>query len=169
MPEPKDHAESRNIIESILRVIPGFRGYLEKEYRRKSDDLQRDWLADRLQRSKSGIDELTRPLADAGQIDLLPQIDRMRGKLDKLISRIRGAVQGYSGFFDLVRIDEQVLDRVYDQDMALTRLVDALATDIERLPSQPDRVAAAVPELIRHIDEAEQRWNDREDILKGLS
>jgi len=168
MPEPTDHVEKRNLVESILQKIPGFRGYLEKEYRRKSDDLQRDWLADRLQRSKSGIDELTRPLADAGQIDLLPQIDRMRGKLDKLIGRIRGAVQGYSGFFDLVRIDEQVLDRVYEHDMALARVVDDLAACIENLPSETERIATAVAELIRQIDETEQHWNEREDILKGL-
>jgi len=168
MPEPKDHAESRNWVESILRSIPGFKGYLEKEYRRKSDDLQRDYLADRLQRSKSGIDELTRPLADAGQIDLLPQIDRMRGKLDKLIGRIRGAVQGYSGFFDLVRVDEQVLDRVYEHDHALADEVNAVATRIEELPSKSDEIATAVPELIRQIDEIESHWNAREDILKGL-
>jgi hypothetical protein len=92
----------------------------------------------------------------------------MRGKLDKLIGRIRGAVQGYSGFFDLVRIDEQVLDRVYEHDMALARVVDDLAAGIEKLPTEPDRIATAVPELIRQIDETEQHWNEREDILKGL-
>ena len=95
MPEPEDHAAKRNLIESVLRYIPGFRGYLEKEYRRESDELQRDWLADRLQRAKRAVDELSRPLADAGNIDLLPKIDRMRGSLDKLIARIRGAMQGY--------------------------------------------------------------------------
>ncbi len=90
MPEPREHTINRNLVESVLRYIPGFRGYLEKEYRRASDDLQRVWLADRLQRSKRAIDELTRPLVDAGQIDLLPQVDRLRGRLDKLIGRIRG-------------------------------------------------------------------------------
>ena len=51
MPEPRQHAQSRGWIESILRRIPGFKGYLEKEYRRDSDALQRTWLADRLQRA----------------------------------------------------------------------------------------------------------------------
>ena len=168
MPEPKDHAEQRNIIESILRRIPGFHGYLEKEYRRKSDDLQRDWLADRLQRSKRAIDDLSRPLADAGQIDLLPQIDRIRARLDKLIGRIRGAVQGYSGFFDLVRVDEERLDRVYEQDMALMEQLDPLAEAIEKLPAEPDQLTATMPELLRRIDEVEQLWDVREDMLKGL-
>jgi len=168
MPEPRDHTEQRNLIETILRHIPGFRGYLEKEYRRESDDLQRDWLADRLQRSKRAIDELSRPLADAGQIDLLPQVDRVRGRLDKLIGRIRGAVQGYSGFFDLVRVDEELLDRVYEHDLALMGQVDVLARAVEELPEKQEKLAGLLPDLLRQTDELERLWDVREDMLKGL-
>ena len=168
MPEPRDHAEQRGFLESILRRIPGFRGYLEKQYRRESDDLQRDWLADRLGRSKRAIDELTRPLADAGQIDLLPQVDRLRGRLDKLIGRIRGAMQGYSGAFDLVQVGEDLLDRVYEHDVDLMDQVDALAESVEKLPGQPDQIATALPELFRQCDEIDRQWDVREDMLKGL-
>jgi len=168
MPEPREHTERRNWIETILRYIPGFRGYLEKEYRREADELQRRWLADRIQRAKRSVDDLARPLADAGQIDALPQIDRLRARLDKLLGRIRGAMQGYSGFFDLVRIDEAVLDRVYEHDVALMTKVDALATMLGQLPSRPDRIPAAVGELLAEIHEVEGAWDVREDILKGL-
>lgn len=168
MPEPREHAEDRNWIETIAGYIPGFGGYLEKDNRREADELQRQWLADRLQRAKRGVDGLARPLADAGQIDALPQIDRLRSRLDKLIGRIRGAMQGYSGFFDLVRVDEKVLDRVYEHDVALMTEVDALATTLEQMPGQADEIAAAVGELLTQIDEAERAWDLREDMLKGL-
>jgi hypothetical protein len=168
MPEPKDHAEHRNWVETILRYIPGFRGYLEKEYRRDSDELQREWLADRLQRSKRAIDELSRPLADAGQIDVLPQVDRLRARLDKLIARIRGAMQGYSGFFDLVRVREDLLDRVYEHDVGLMQRVDAVGESVEALPDAPDRIPAGVADLLQQIDVLEQQWDVREDMLKGL-
>ncbi|MHC4177628.1 MAG: hypothetical protein ACYSWU_08980 [Planctomycetota bacterium] len=168
MPQPRDHAEDRGYIETILRYIPGFRGYLEKEYRRESDDLQRDWLADRLQRSKRAIDDLSRPLADAGQIDLLPQVDRVRGRLDKLIGRIRGAMQGYSGFFDLVQVDEELLDRVYQQDVALIEQLDALAEAVESLPDRQEKLSALLPDLLRQTDDLDRLWDVREDILKGL-
>ena len=168
MPEPEDHAAKRNLIESVLRHIPGFRGYLEKEYRRESDELQRDWLADRLQRAKRAVDELSRPLADAGNIDLLPKIDRMRGSLDKLIARIRGAMQGYSGFFDLVRVDEKLLDRIYEHDVALMRQIDTLGETIEGLPEKQDRIAPVVSDLLEQISALQRRWDVREDMLKGL-
>ena len=87
MPEPKQHAAKRNWLESLGRKIPGFRGYLEKEYRRESDELQRKWLADQLQRSKRGLNEYARSLAEAAQVDQLPQIERLRSKLDRLIGR----------------------------------------------------------------------------------
>ena len=168
MVDPSEHAKNRNFIETILRYIPGFRGYLEKEYRRESDELQRDWLADRLTRSKRAIGDLTRPLADAGQIDILPQIDRLRGRLDKLIARIQGAMQGYSGFFDLVRVREDLLERVYEHDAELVDQVDALGLAIEQLPGQQDEITSALPDLHQKIDALERQWDQREDMLRGL-
>lgn len=168
MPEPKEHTEDRNWIETILRYIPGFRGYLEKEYRRESDDLQRDWLADRLRRSKRAIDDLGRSLADAAQIDLLPQVDRLRGRLDKLIGRTGGAMQGYSGFFDLVRVDEGLLDRVYEHDVGLMEEVEALAKAIEQLPEKQDELASRLGDLLRRAGDLDGKWDVREDMLKGL-
>jgi ABC-type transporter Mla subunit MlaD len=168
MLDPREHTERRNFIETILRYIPGFRGYLEKEYRRESDELQRNWLADRLQRAKRAIDEVSRSLADAAQLDALPQLDRLRGRLDKLIGRIRGAMQGYSGFFDLVRVDVPLLDRVYAHDVDLVQAVDQLAQAVEQLPPQQDKLAAALPAVMGKVDEIAVQWDLREGILKGL-
>jgi len=168
MPQPKDHAVDRNLIETVLRHIPGFRGYLEKEYRRESDELQREWLADKLQRSKRSVDELARQLVDAAEVDALPPIDRLRVRLDRLLGRIRGAMQGYSGFFDLVRVDESLLEEVYAHDASLDELVDGFTQSAEQLPGKRDQVQAAVDELLGRIEEIERRWDKREDMLKGL-
>ena len=169
MPDPREHAERRGVIESILRLIPGFRGYLEKEYRRDSDHLARTWLADRLQRAKRGLDDATRVLADAGQIDQLPQCERLRGRLDRLIGRLRGAVRGYSGFFDFVRVDEDVLDDVYDHDFALMHEVDQLAEAVGSLARGPKDLATVVPDLLQRADAIDQKVDQREDLLKGLA
>jgi hypothetical protein len=168
MPEPKKHAESRGIIESVLRYIPGFKGYLEKEYRRDSDSLQREWLGDRLQRSKRGLDAYALQLTDAGKIDTLPLVDRMRTRLDTLINRIRGAMQGYSGFFDLVDINEGVLDRVYEHDVAIMEDVARLADSVEALGGKTETADELVPPIVAQIESVEDDWNRREDILKGL-
>lgn len=169
MPEPRQHTASRGWIETIGRKIPGFKGYLEKEYRRDSDALQRTWLADRLQRAKRPLDSCSRGLVDAGKLDAVAQIDRLKARLDKTIGRLRGAMAGYSGFFDLVQIDETQLDRIYQQDVKMMDEVDALASGIEKFEHAPaDPAPPPIAAWNEQITLVEQAVDHREDIVKGL-
>jgi len=169
MPEPKKHFENRGWIESALRYVPGFKGYLEKEYRREADDLLRNWLADRLKRSKRGLDAGALALTEAGQIDQLPQIERLRARLDKLAGRIASAMQGYSGFFDLVQVNEGVLDRLYEYDLALMEQVTKLADHVEEVKTVvASSVSERVVPLLEDIEKLEDDWDKREDLLRGL-
>jgi hypothetical protein len=137
MPEPRQYVEQRTALETLVGWIPGFHGYLEKEYRRDSDALQRKWLADRLQRSKRAIDAIALRLADAGQLPLLPLCDRLRASVDHLIARIRGAWEGYTGVFDLVKVDTTLLDKLYDHDVGLMHSVEEFVTLLEKLAGMP--------------------------------
>lgn len=168
MPDPKEHADNRGAIETILRFIPGFRGYLEKEYRRESDRLARAWLAEKLQRAKGGLDGFSRAQVDAGRIDALPPCDRVRGRLDRLIARLAGGVQGYSGFFDFVDVDEDVLDDVYDHDMGLLSQVDALAGTLENLATQTGVEPEGWADLLTQIESIGRGVDRRVDLLAGL-
>ncbi|HEY2826964.1 MAG TPA: hypothetical protein VGJ04_05130 [Pirellulales bacterium] len=168
MPEPREHAQSRGWIESILRRIPGFKGYLEKEYRRDSDALQRSWLADRLQRTKPALDAYGRTLVDAKKLDVLAQLDHFKSRLDKNISRLHGGMQGYSGFFDLVQVNEALLDRVYQHDVKTMDAVESLAAAIEKLSTATADTPTPLPALNDQLAQVEQAIDHRQDILKGL-
>ncbi len=170
MPEPREHADKRNWLETMVKNIPGFRGYLEKENRRDSDRLQRTWLADRLERSKRSLEKHSRSLADGGKTAELPKFDRVRGRLDKLVGRIRGGMSGYSGVFDLVDIDERALDRVYEYDVMLMDRVERLASMVENVggDSTREEKPATFDDILKEFDKAEQAWDKREDLLKGL-
>jgi methyl-accepting chemotaxis protein len=141
---------------------------LEKEYRRDSDALQRAWLADRLQRSKPALDTYGRALVDAKKLDALTQLDHFKSRLDKTISRLRGAMQGYSGFFDLVQVNEAVLDRVYEQDMKTMDAVEHLAAAIEKLASTTADAPAPIADLNNQLAQVDQAIDHRQDILRGL-
>jgi hypothetical protein len=197
MPEPQQYVEQRTALETLVGRLPGFHGYLEKEYRRDSDSLARTWLADQLQWSKRAIDALSLRLADAGKLPLLPQCDRLRAQVDELIARIRGAWEGYTGVFDLVKVDQALLDRVYNHDVGLMHAVEEFATSLNRVaeirPSldgrtkpqaeaspvvgdeatQPDdqlpsNPTAAIPPLAAKLDAIRQGCDSRADLLKGL-
>ncbi len=189
MSDPKDHGEDRGLLDSILRQIPDFKNYLEKENRpqshqlksqwlldrllkatptglsKTSSDWSKKWLADRLLRTKPAIDRLARPLVEAAQLDALPQLDRLRARIDKVIWQIRSGMQGYSGLFDLVKVDEELLERVYQHDIALIAKVEALVEAIESLPDDSDEIVAALPSTFDAVDAIEHELEVRADML----
>ena len=169
MPDPKKHADSRGILESIGRWIPGFSGYLEREYRREADALARKWLADRLDKAKPSLDEFVQNLTSKGVLDGLDQVDRFRSKVDHLVGRFRSAPQGYSGFFDYVRIREEQLNDVYLTDVSLFQSVDELGTQIEAIKSSEQSPAEAMAGLTDKLAEIDRSFDRRNEILVGIA
>lgn len=169
MVDPSRHASDRNWFESILRYIPGFRGYLEQEYRRESDFLMRSWLADRLQGSKRGLDDYLRRLVDAVKLDDLPTFERVRSRLDGYIAKLRSAERGYSAMFDFVRIREDELDHVYQVDSGLVEVTEAFVNSVAQLSVSTESPGVLATGLLTQIDNLEQLFAERGNILKGTS
>jgi hypothetical protein len=169
MTNPSRHADNRNWMESLARKIPGFKGYLEKEYRRDADHLARKALADRLQRSKPALDSYMRNIVDAGMLDGLTQSERVRSRVDALINTMRSDVRGYSGIFDYVKVREDLLDQVYEHDMSLVDDVEALGASIDALSGSATPPAVAIPPIMKQIEELDRLYAKRGDLLKGLA
>jgi hypothetical protein len=168
MIDPHSHVQ-HGMLEGLIRHIPGFRGYLDREERRESDALVRKWMADRLQQCKRGLDDYLRTLVDAGKLDELTQFEQFRSRLDGLINRIRSADRGYSGMFDLVKVGEAELAQVYQLDTAMVNDVTALAESVEQLSSQTDPPKTIAANLNKKVADADQQLTRRGDVLKGLS
>lgn len=168
MIDPQQHSDERGALESLLRNIPGFRGYLEQGYRQESDYLVRKAMADRLQRSKQGLDDYILRLVDAGRLDALTACERVRNRLDALILKMRGAVRGYSGFFDYVRVDQRLLDQVYQHDLRLVADAESLGESIEQLPGKAEASEPASGDLLARIAQLDQLFLQRGELLEGI-
>jgi hypothetical protein len=168
MVDPSKHAERRGWIESALRHITGFQGYLEKEYRRESDALLRAHLADRLQAAKRGVTQFQRDLLDAGRLDDLAAVERVVTGIDALANRLRGSVRGYSGFFDFVQINEAELDRVYEQDLQLLGAIDTFVEHTQNLPTSAGSARSIASQLQSELDGLGEKYGHRDKILSGL-
>jgi hypothetical protein len=167
--DPSRHADERGVIESLLRYIPGFRGYLERDDRRESDQLARNWIADQLAAAKRPLDSLLSELVDQGQLDQLPKADRLKARIDGLASRVRGDVQGYSGFFDFVRVDQELLDKIYQHDMSLMEHVQSFVTASQQAKDQPGDAASVLDDLLMRVDDLTKRYGQRRELLQGTS
>src|SRR6185436_13358608 len=105
---------AQNLLERIANKIPGFKGYRERELRRDADKLQREHLASLLEQTKGVLNDAAAAATRGGGLDVINDIETARKRLDKVIARIRYADRGYAGFFDAVKVDEAVLERVYE-------------------------------------------------------
>lgn len=169
MADPSRHAEARNVLESLLRKIPGFKGYLEKEYRRDSDQLARTLIVEQLQKCKTSLDNFQRTLVHNGQLDALPRCESIRSRLNLLQSRVQGAMRGYSGFFDFVRVDEVLLDQVYQHDLSLVDDTQALVVVVDQMSLNSGEADRTLIQIERQLAELGNHLDERTKLLEGLN
>lgn len=151
----------QNWLEKLVNMIPGFSGYREKELRREADALQREHLAKLLEQCKRPLNDAAAALSRT-DLDAINDVETAKKRLDKAIARVRHADRGYGGFFDAVKVDEAMLDRVYQFDLALLENVEAIRARAGELRDRQALVA-----LIAAIDAIDSQLNEREALLSG--
>jgi hypothetical protein len=148
---------AQNALEGIANAIPGFKGYRDKELRRDADRLEREHLAAQLEKCKKGLNDAAAAASRSGSLDAVNGIETARKRLDKVIARVRYADRGYSGFFDTVKVDEAMLARVYEFDLALVDDANAVAA-----------ASGDLDAMVARIDTMDVHLSDREAILSGI-
>jgi len=160
--------------ERIAASLPGFRGYKEKELRRESDKLIRNNLTLKLSKDKENVRSIAQRIADKRYLDVLPDIDRLNAKMDRITEKVNHASYGYAGFYDIVKIKEENLDRMITFDNNLLDEVDALTAAIEEQKTQlvsgnytnlKDKIQAIADKL----ELLEDTFDKREQIILGVT
>ena len=108
-------------------------------------------------------------MADAGQLDLLDDVDAIGLKLRTFTDRIKNASYGYSGFFDAVKINEKELAQIYAFDAAFFELADQISSGLDNVEAGigGDGLKAAiraVNDLARQVGETYDR---RYQVITG--
>lgn len=156
--------------EKLVKKIPGYKGYKEKELRREADKLLRTQLAGQLDDQRRRLSEIQMLLISAAQIEFLDDIERAIMKLQLLIDRIKTASYGYAGLFDAVKVKEEQLDTLYEYDSKMLDYVDQIAASLDKLTSAittQEGIGVAIAESILLVEQANLTFSHRrEAILK---
>jgi hypothetical protein len=163
--------DQRNWFERLSGKIPGYGGYVDKERRRDTDKRQREILADRVRGLKGPINEGMRDLSTGGRLFEIGPVDHLTKKLDRVENRIRYASYGYSGFFDVVKIQQAQLDAIYQFDLSLVEQVDALEAKVNELKSNAgtaDGLKAAAAAAEGAIDQLEHTFDGRYNAVNNF-
>jgi hypothetical protein len=178
MSENKDvYAQAKSqmrLSERIAAALPGFRGYKEKELRRESDKLVRNNLYLKLTKDKDNVKSISQKIADKRYMDVLTDIDRLNAKMDRITEKVNHASYGYAGFYDIVKIKEENLDRMITFDNQLLDEVNALTASIEDLKTQLlSNNFANLKDKIQTIADKfellEDTFDKREQVMLGVT
>jgi hypothetical protein len=171
------YAQSKSqmrLSERIAAALPGFRGYKEKELRRESDKLIRNNLYLKLSKDKDDVRVISQKIADKRYMDVLTDIDRLTAKMDRITEKVNHASYGYSGFYDIVKIKEESLDRMITFDNQLLDEVNALTASIDDLKTQLlSNNFANLKDKIQTVSDKfellEDTFDKREQVIQGVT
>jgi hypothetical protein len=125
--------KNMNVLERLLKGLPGIRGYVDKELRRDADRRLRTMIANQLEEQKKNLLDLQKKLLSGGGLAWLDDLDGAITKLQLLIDRVRTASYGYAGLFDAVRIGDEQLNALHRFDVALAGRVVAVENAVKAL------------------------------------
>ncbi|MBX3013865.1 MAG: hypothetical protein KF832_20245 [Caldilineaceae bacterium] len=157
-----------NVLERLLKGLPGISGYVNKELRRDADKRLRELIATQLTEQKEQLFALQKQLLSNGGLRWLDEVDQIIQKLQIVTDRIRTATMGYAGLFDAVRIGEEQLATLHTFDTELANRVAALTELVTRLqtaPANSDTFQPALQELLQAVTAIDTLFNRRREAI----
>ncbi len=160
-----------NTLEKLADIMPGYKGYKEKEMRREADRLLRQTLVRRLEEQWRRLPDLQKRMISRGKISYLDDAETVVNRLQTFIDKVKGATTGYGGLFDAVRVQEKELDALYNFDLEILKKVDDLKKAMAQLQSAIDSGTPNIDEAIRQLQDMtaglNNLWNRREEVFLG--
>ncbi len=155
--------------KKILSVIPGFKGYIERQKRRDSDKILRETVANRFDQQWQRISALQRDFINQGELQYVDDLEAAAIKLRTFIDRIRRARRGYSGLFDAEKINEKELALLYQYDASLLEMSDLVASAIDNVEASvgSDGLPAAIRNLTSVSQQCIDAYNRRDEAMRA--
>jgi len=165
--------EEMRLSERILAELPGFRGYKEKEIRRETDKLVRNHVYLKLTEVRDDLKDVFQKLSDRRLYEVLTDMDRFIMRFDRVAEKINHASYGYAGFFNVLKIEEEKLDKMVTFDDGLIDYVKKIIDETnvfkgEVRKQEFERVREHIQKLSDSLELLEGTFDEREETILGV-
>ncbi|MBT7815347.1 MAG: hypothetical protein HN566_01245 [Polaribacter sp.] len=120
----------KNIFDKMGSLIPGYRGYSEREGRRNTDKILREELSKKMYEIEKKINYSIEDAILAKHFVFMKNLEKSRKKINTLNSKIKYSPQGSTGFFSDEEIKEDELLKVYEIDLDIFNLISQIEQKI---------------------------------------
>jgi hypothetical protein len=158
----------QGLLEKVVSYIPGYHGYKEKELRRETDKLVRDFSVQKLNEAKTALNEAVREVSDSGNVGAFQYANRAIAVLDRVINEVEHADYGYSGFFDAIKVREDKLDKLIEFDYKIIDVSNSIKEAAASVAAQSD-MSKAFDDFRKNVLNVESTLNNRESVIFEVS
>lgn len=166
--------EGQDPFKQILKSLPGFKGYIDRENRRDADRLLREKVAHDFEALWRRISELQKDILNQGGLMYMDDLENAALKLRVFIDRVKAATFGQAGMIDEFKvifnadqINDAVLKRLYEFDAALLGMVEEVSGAIDNVEAAigTEGLAAAIRSLTTTAGLCAELYNRRSDVI----
>ncbi len=94
-------------------------------------------------------------------------IEKLEKKNENIISKFKSAARGYSGAFDIKKVNEDTLNRLYEFDYNLFSYAENINKDFSDLELKAKTDIKDQIELVsKNLDDFLEKFSERENILR---
>lgn len=148
---------SKKIFDKIGSLIPGYRGYAERDGRRNCDKLLRNQISEKLIYCESIVKNRIKSEIKNNNLDSLRDLEDCQQKLNTLSDKIKYAPYGESSFFGDSQIKEYELQKIYELDFELYTLLQE---------SEKYLINTTIVDILTYISSIETMIKKRNDFIK---
>jgi len=161
-------AGGTRFLENLAYLVPGYRGYKEKELRREEDARLRGRVLSKLQVVRTLLEDRIARLTEQSLDSGAEHLDRRLRRCETIAEAVRYAPYGFSGFFDTVHVREETLERLLETDLLLFQDLDDAVERLRGAPFPPRNrpaLQAFLDDLDADLDRIEARLVARDKTL----
>lgn len=148
-------------------LIPGYRGYRERDARRTADRALRDRIGARLHDGTEQLVELSAQLVRKLALDHITEVDRMVSRSRASRASVEHADYGFSGLFDAEHINEERLAEVHAHDLTLLESAEAVVAASAKAAAEDADLEAALRDVATAIAAFDARLTERRYVMDG--
>jgi hypothetical protein len=170
-PPPEPAAAGSRFLENLAYLVPGYRGYKEKESRREEDSRLRGRVLAKLHVIRSLLEDRIARSAEQSLDAAARAMEQRLHRVESVADAVRYAPYGFSGFFDASLVREETLERLLETDLLLFQDLDEAVERLRGTPFPP-RSKGALTSLLESVDadirRIETRLVTRDKVLADL-
>ena len=156
-------------MKKAARIIPGIGSYQDREALREADKKLRVEVSRKLDDLIGVVEWIKTDQLKKGGWKRIKDLEDLERDLEKASKTLERAARGFGPVFEGPRVDEEVLQRVYEFDKEFWGLLGPIEKGIKKLTEkgvvpEPSKIDA----IRRMLREFLQKITRRDNLLKGL-